>query len=191
MNIELLKNDLETNNLLHNISLIIDNKNFRFMENIKDYINNYNINTIYYNKLMINYINIYKTIENLLLLNNNLDIGYTDYFIFNHNLYKENDLISYITSYILYEYENDFNSINLNKYSFILIHKKDLKNFIKENKTYGFNYNDIVIKSNKYYLLINIYENFNINTLKYNKINFKNHNIHIDLLNNKVDIFKD
>ena len=192
MNIELLKKDLETNNLLNNISLIIDNKNFRFIEKIKKYKNNNDINTIHLNNLMINYINIYKVIENLLFNCSNiyLDLDLKNYYIFNHNLYKENDLIKYITSYIIYEYENNFNSINLNKYSFLVIEKKDLKNFIKENKTYGFSYNDITIKSNNYYLLINIYENFNINILKYNKINFKNHNIHIDLLNNKVYIHK-
>lgn len=187
--IELLKNDLNNNNLLDNILILDNNKNFRFKENIKAYNENKNINGIYLNKLLYAYINTYKVINNILLSNCiNLNIDFYNYKMFDFNIYKEINIIHYITTYILSNYFNYFTNINLNKKSFLLINKKDIKNFIGLNKDYHFSYNDIVIKSNDYYLFINPYENFNENSLKYNQINFENCYIDIDFLYKKVDI---
>ena len=188
--LDLLKNELNNKDLLNNLKIVYDNKSLEFEYYIKQYIKNpYNVNDNMVNNELLNYINTYKVIENIIVENYNIieqnNINFEKYIGFDYSLSYELNIIHYITTFIIYHSLKTFNSIALNNKSFIVIHKNDLKNFIKENTNYSFSYTDITLKMNDYYVFLNFYENFSDKSLVYNKINFEQ-DIIIDFLNKDV-----
>ncbi len=189
--LDLLKNDLNSNDLLNDFKILLDNKSLMFKDYIKSYCKNeYSINKSMINNELLNYLNVYKLIHNIFIDNYDIieqnNIDFEKYIKFDFCLSYELNIIHYITTFIIYHSLKDFNSVSINDNSFVLIHKNDLKDFIKANDNYSFSYNDIVLKMNNCYLFLNFFENFSTKSLEYNLIEFEQ-DILIDFLNKDID----